>query len=178
MTTDLGGKLSTPISWLDRTDFGVYALCPAGYVDDWDGTEALDTVSEHVGKIRLPDHGEVLTLGGEALPVAYFPQTMTFVRTIGHDDESGLHDAVERSEGAAGWRDDVEICLGGCYFLIDSMAPGAEAGEEYSIRVDVPPGRYRVQSLFIAPPMGEFYLHRLRAVPAPAAGTAALVVPG
>ncbi len=162
--TDSGGNLSRSINWLDGTDFGVYALCPAPYVSDWDGTEALDVMSEYVGRILLPDHGEVLTIGGEALPVAYLCQTMAFVQTIGHDDDTGLHDVVERSMGAAGWQDAVEISLGGRYFLIDSMTPGAEAGEEYSIQVDIPHGRYQVQSLFIDPPMGEFYLHRLRTI--------------
>ncbi|MEV4193996.1 Imm21 family immunity protein [Streptomyces toxytricini] len=150
------------VTWLDGTDFGYYALCPAGHLDDWEGTEADEVFAAAVGKIALPGRGEVLTIGGEALPVAYLPRSMTFVQNAGSDEGVDVPAEVERAMGARGWQDAVEIALGGRYFLIDSGVPGADTEEEDRILVDVPHGRYQVQSLFLGLPLGEFRLHRLR----------------
>ncbi|MFD7627000.1 Imm21 family immunity protein [Streptomyces sp. NPDC059851] len=152
------------MNWLDGTDFGYYALCPAGYVPDWDGTEAHTELEAYINKILLPGHGEVLTIGGEALPVAYLPESMTFVQNVGSDESIDLHGEVERAMTAPGWQDAVEIVLGGQYALIDALVPGADTEEEYMLRLDVPHGRYRVQSSYLEHPLGEFYLHRLQAV--------------
>ncbi|MEV8533121.1 Imm21 family immunity protein [Streptomyces sp. NPDC051211] len=149
------------VNWLDGTDFGYYALCPASYLQDWDGTEANEVFQAYVSKVPLPDHGEVLTIGGEALPVTYLPESMTFVQNVGSDEKVDLHKEAERAMDAQGWQDAVEIALGGRYFLIDSGVPGAETEERYMIQVDVPHGRYQVRSLSIDLPLGEFYLHRL-----------------
>ncbi|MEU2390388.1 Imm21 family immunity protein [Streptomyces sp. NPDC007369] len=150
------------VNWLDGTDFGYYALCPASYLEDWDGTEANEVFQDYISKIAVPDHGEVLTIGGEALPVTYLPQRLTFVQNIGSDDGVDVPEEVERAMGAQGWQDAFEIALGGRYFLIDSGVPGADTEEEYMIQVDIPHGRYQVQSLFIDLPLGQFCLHRLR----------------
>ncbi|MFJ5829382.1 Imm21 family immunity protein [Streptomyces sp. NPDC093089] len=152
------------MDWLDGTDYGHYALCPAPYLASWNGTEADAVSSEHVGKVVLPGHGDVLTLGGQGLPVAYLDRVTTFVRWVACDDDAGLEDAVERAVHTHEWHDAFEITLGGPYVLLDSGALGAEVGEDEAIRVDVPPGRYRVQSLLIRPSTGEFFLERLTAV--------------
>ncbi|MEV6212089.1 Imm21 family immunity protein [Kitasatospora sp. NPDC051914] len=150
--------------WLDGTDFGYYALCPEHGLAGWDGTEANEVFQEFVGRIELPDGSEVLTIGGEALPVLYLPEDMTFVQCHGSDDDTGLREEVERAVEAPGWQDAVEITLGGQYRLIDSGVPGADTEEEYSIRVDIPHGRYRVRTLFVDTSAGMHYLHRLVAL--------------
>ncbi|MFB6836830.1 Imm21 family immunity protein [Streptomyces sp. NPDC056361] len=152
------------MDWLDGTDFGHYALCPAPYLKSWNGTEADAVTPEHVGKFVLPDHGDVLTLGGQGLPVACLERMMTFVRWVACDDDAGLEDAVEQAMNSHEWQDAFEITLGGPYVLLDSGALGAEVGEDEVIRVNVPHGRYRVRSLLIRPAMGEFFLERLIAI--------------
>ncbi|MFB7734852.1 Imm21 family immunity protein [Streptomyces sp. NPDC056112] len=152
------------MDWLDGTDFGYYALCPAPYLKAWNGTEADVVSPAHVGKVVLSDHGEVLTLGGQGLPVAYLDRAMTFVRWVGCDDDAGLEDAVEQVMNSDEWQDAFEITLGGQYVLLDSGVRGAEVGEDDAIQVNVPYGRYRVQSLLIYPSMGEFFLERLIAI--------------
>ncbi|MFG3498724.1 Imm21 family immunity protein [Streptomyces sp. NPDC047928] len=151
--------------WLDETDFGYYAVCPEPYLKDWDGTEADAVAGEYVGRITLPGAvgGDVLTLGGEPLPVAYHAPTMTFVRWIAADDDRGLEDAVERAARTAGWQDaGVEVTLGGRYVVLDSAARGDEVGEADVLRLNVQPGRYRVGSLVITPAEDtEFMLERL-----------------
>ncbi|RSS82214.1 hypothetical protein EF903_27630 [Streptomyces sp. WAC05292] len=151
------------VTWLDGTDFGYYALCPASRLDGWAGTEADEVFGACVGRIALPGHGEVLTIGGEALPVAYLPESMVFVQDAGSDEGIDVPGEVERALGAPGWQDAFEISLGGRYFLIDSGVPGAETEEECTVRVDIPRGRYLVRSLVLDLPLGEFRLHRLQA---------------
>ncbi|MGW8355507.1 Imm21 family immunity protein [Streptomyces wedmorensis] len=149
------------MDWLDGTDFGYYALCPAPYLKAWEGTEADAESPMHVGKVLLPDHGEVLTLGGQALPVAYLDRARTFVRRVSCDDDASLEDAVEHAMTSDEWQDVFEITLGGHYVLLDSGVRGAEVGVDDAIQVNVPSRRYRVQSLLIYSFMGEFFLERL-----------------
>ncbi|MGA6169085.1 Imm21 family immunity protein [Streptomyces sp. NPDC012600] len=149
------------MEWLD-TDFGYYALCPEPYLTDWEGTEADAVGIEYVGRVPLPDHGEVLTLGGEPSAITYLDRTMTFIRWHAADNDTGLENAVERSMASDEWQDVFDIDLGGRYSLLDSAARGDEISEADVIRVDVPPGRYRVQSLFISPSEdASFMLERL-----------------
>lgn len=61
------------VNWLDGTDSGVYVLCPESRVADWEGTQGFTALEEYVSTIVLPGHGEILTIGGEALPVTYVP---------------------------------------------------------------------------------------------------------
>ncbi|MEU9292479.1 Imm21 family immunity protein [Streptomyces sp. NPDC048266] len=150
--------------WLE-TDFGLYALCPDFYVADWNGTEADATAADSVGKIVLPGHGDVLTLGGEPLPIAYLQDVMTFVRWVAAEDDHEVERAVEAAAGSADWQDLFEISLGGRYTLLDSATKGSEVEESDVFHVDIPEGRYRVQSLSIAPSDdAEFQLDRLVSV--------------
>ncbi|MGW2895915.1 Imm21 family immunity protein [Streptomyces sp. NPDC001212] len=157
-------KGRSPVRWLE-TDFGLYALCPDSYVPDWDGVEADATAADSVGKIVLPDHGDVLTLGGEPLAITYLENAMTFVRWVAADDDQGLEAAVEAAARSADWQDHFEITLEGGYTLLDSAMGGSEVSESDVFHIDVPKGRYRVQSLLIAPSdEAEFQLDRLVSV--------------
>ncbi|WP_055599633.1 Imm21 family immunity protein [Streptomyces aureus] len=134
-----------------ETDFGLYALCPDSYVADWNGTEADATAADSVGKVVLPGHGEVLTLGGEPLPIAFLQDIMTFVRWVAADDDQEVERAVEAAAGSVDWQDLFEIALGGRYTLLDSATNGSEVEEPEVFHVGIPEGRYRVQSLEIPP---------------------------
>ncbi len=148
-------------NWLDGTDFGVYVLCPESRVADWEGTQEFTALEEYVSTIVLPGHGEILTIGGEALPVTYVPDYLTFVQNIGSDEGIDLPAEVARTMDARGWQDTVEISLGGRYGLVDALVPAAGTEEEYVLWVEIPDGHYRVQSLDLDLPLGEFRLHRL-----------------
>ncbi|WP_345039353.1 Imm21 family immunity protein [Streptomyces sannanensis] len=147
--------------WLE-TDFGLYVLCPNAYVADWDGTEADAVAADSVGKISLPGHGDVVTLGGEPLPIAYIQHAMTFVRWVAADDDQGLERAVEAARESSDWQDLFEIALEGRYTLLDSAMRGSDVSDSDIFRIDVPKGKYRVQSLSIFPgDESEFRLDRL-----------------
>lgn len=154
------------MQWLE-TDFGLYALCPDSYMANWEGTEADVTAGEPVGKITLAGHGELLTLGGEPLNVAFLQRFMTFIRWVAAEDDQGLEEEVEAAMESEDWQDDFEITLGGRYVLLDSAMNGSDVSESDVIRIDIPEGRYRVQSLLITPAAdAEFQLDRLVAIEA------------
>ncbi|MFE0738007.1 Imm21 family immunity protein [Streptomyces sp. NPDC058855] len=149
------------MKWLE-TDFGLYALCPDSYVSAWAGTEADAVAAEPTGRVGLPDHGDVLTFGGEPLPVTYLPQVMTFVRWVAAEDDEGLESAVQTAQQSSEWQDLFEVSLEGRYTLMDSGVTGDDVEEEDVIHVEVPKGTYRVQSLTIIPDdESEFQLDRL-----------------
>ncbi|MFC9327321.1 Imm21 family immunity protein [Kitasatospora sp. NPDC057015] len=150
------------MKWIDGTDFGYYVLCPESHVAAWDCTEFMDAFEDYVGWVVLPEHGDVLVLGGEALPATYLDRRMTFVRNYAADDDSGLEQAVEQAMGSDDWTDAFEVSLGGSYRLMDCMAAGDDVAESDAIRVHIPEGRYLVQSLVIeAFPDDQFMLERL-----------------
>ncbi|UQA35621.1 MULTISPECIES: Imm21 family immunity protein [unclassified Streptomyces] len=150
--------------WID-TDFGLYALCPDAYVADWEGTEADAVAADSVGMVSLTGHGDVLTLGGEPLPVAYLQNVRTFVRWVAADDDHGLEEAVEAAGGSSDWQDLFEIALDGRYTLLDSAMSGSEVEDSEIIRIDLPKGNYLVQSLTVSPDdESEFQLERLVSV--------------
>ncbi|MEK2493609.1 Imm21 family immunity protein [Kitasatospora purpeofusca] len=156
------------MKWIDGTDFGYYALCPESHVAGWDGSEFwdctgfTDAFENYVGRAVLPGPGDVLVLGGEALPATYLDHRMTFVRKCAAEDDSGLENAVDQATGSDDWTDAFEISLGGNYRLMDCMVAGDDVADSDTIRIHIPEGRYLVQSLFIkAFPDDQFMLERL-----------------
>ncbi|MFI8323838.1 Imm21 family immunity protein [Streptomyces sp. NPDC085529] len=137
------------MKWLE-TDFGLYVLCPDSYVSDWAGTEAEAVAAEQTGRVGLPDHGDVLTFGGEPLPVAYLPQVVTFVRWVAAENDESLESAVHDAQSSE-WQDLFDVSLEGPYTLMDSGVPGDDVSEEDVIRLEVAKGTYRVQSLTVLP---------------------------
>ncbi|MFD0264658.1 hypothetical protein ACFVH7_41085 [Kitasatospora indigofera] len=133
---------------IDGTDFGYYALCPESHVAAWDGAEFMDALEDYVARVELPSLGEVLLLGGEALPVTHLDRRTTFVRQYAAEDDSALEQAVDQAMGS----DDCLI----------SGADAARTAETDTIRVHIPEGRYLVQSLSIETFQGDqFMLERL-----------------
>ena len=151
------------MKWIDGTDFGYYVLCPESHVAAWDCTdEFMDVFDDYVGRVVLAGLGDVLVLGGEALPATYLDHQMTFVRWYAAEDDSGLDQAVDQAMGSDGWKDAFEVSLGGSYRLMDGLVAGYDVAESDTIRVHIPEGRYLVQSLFIeAFPDDQFMLERL-----------------
>ncbi|GHE28605.1 hypothetical protein GCM10018781_80850 [Kitasatospora indigofera] len=153
------------VKWIDVSDFGYYALRPESHVAACDGAEFMDALEDCVARVLKPGLGEVLILGGEALPVTYLDRRMTFVRQYAAEDDSALEQAVDRAMGSDDWTDAFEIWLGGSYRLMDCLISGADAArtaETDTIRVHVPEGRDLVQSLFIEAFQGDqFMLERL-----------------
>ncbi|MFD3997493.1 Imm21 family immunity protein [Streptomyces sp. NPDC058583] len=157
-------------TWLHSTDFARYALIPEELLPAWEGTEADEVVDEYVSALRLAGR-DVLTLGAEPLSVTWLAESLTFARWCYADDDTGLLPAV-RAAGSAGggWKDVLSLELGGRYVLADaayeadrilgSLRDAHRPAE--ALRVELPPGRYRVQSLTIDPdPDTQFMLERL-----------------
>ncbi|MFC8794110.1 Imm21 family immunity protein [Streptomyces cinereoruber] len=155
--------------WLDRTDFARYALIPEELLPAWEGSEADDVIDEYVSALR-PAGRRVLTLGAEPLSITRLAEYLTFARWCYADDDTGLLPAVRDASVSDGWEDVLSLELGRRYVLadaayeadriLDSLRGAGQPAE--ALRVEVPPGRYRVQSLVVDPdPNTQFMLERL-----------------
>ncbi|MEU8761065.1 Imm21 family immunity protein [Streptomyces sp. NPDC048659] len=147
--------------WLDGTDFARYALIPEELLPVWEGTEADQVIGAYVSGFRLAGR-DVLTLGGEPLPVAWLAEELTFARWCYADDDTGLVRAVRGAAAAGGWEDGLSLELGGRYVLTDASYEADRMLGSEVLRVELDPGRYRVQSLVVEPdPDTQFMLERL-----------------
>lgn len=156
-------------TWLDGTDFARYALIPEELLPAWEGTEADDVIDEYVSVFRLAGR-DVLTLGAEPLPVTWLAEHLTFARWCYADGDAGLLPAVRAAGSADGWEDVLSLELGGRYVLADAAYEADRIlgslrdvqQQPEALRVELPPGRYRVQSLTVDPdPHTQFMLERL-----------------
>ncbi|MEV4949271.1 Imm21 family immunity protein [Streptomyces sp. NPDC053755] len=156
-------------TWLDRTDFARYALIPEELLPAWEGNEADDVIDEYVSALRIAGR-DILTLGAEPLSVTWLAEPLTFARWCHADDDTGLLSAVRAATTADGWKDVLSLELAGRYVLADaayeagrilgSLKDARQRAE--ALRVELSPGRYRVQSLIIDPdPRTRFMLERL-----------------
>ncbi|MGW4777237.1 Imm21 family immunity protein [Streptomyces filamentosus] len=156
-------------TWLDGTDFARYALIPEELLPAWEGTEADDVIDEYVSALRIAGR-DILTLGAEPLPVTWLAELLTFARWCYADDDAGLLSAVHAAGSADGWKDVLALELGGRYVLADaayeadrilgSLQDAQRPAE--TLRVELPAGRYRVQSLTVDPDATtQFMLERL-----------------
>ncbi|MFE0699853.1 Imm21 family immunity protein [Streptomyces sp. NPDC058872] len=156
-------------TWIDGTDFARYAPIPEELLPGWEGNEAEDVIHECVSAFRLAGH-DVLTLGGEPLPVTWLAEPLAFARWYEADGDAGLLPAVHGAVDSDAWEDVLSVALGGRYVLTDA---GYDADEILgslrgarqpvaALRVELAPGRYRVQSLTVEPaPDTRFVLDRL-----------------
>ncbi|MFB7939235.1 Imm21 family immunity protein [Streptomyces sp. NPDC056049] len=156
-------------TWLDSTDFARYALIPEEVLPKWEGAEAEEVIDEYVSALRIAGR-DILTLGVEPLSVTWLAESLTFARWCYADDDTGLLSAVHAAGSADGWKDVLTLELGGRYVLADAAYEGdrildslqdAQQPAE-ALRVELSPGRYRVQSLIVDPdPKTQFMLERL-----------------
>ncbi|MFD5922693.1 Imm21 family immunity protein [Kitasatospora sp. NPDC058201] len=132
-------------------------------------TEADDVIGEYVATIRRTSR-DVLTLGGEPLPITWIPEARVFARWYYAEDDSTLLSALEAALDSDDWEDVLDIELGGRYVLTDAAYSGTRIADHTGspteipelIRVELPSGRYRVQSLIIDPdPETQWMLERL-----------------
>ncbi|MFF0476443.1 Imm21 family immunity protein [Streptomyces sp. NPDC004284] len=156
-------------TWLDSTDFARYALIPEELLPTWEGSETDDVIDEYVSALRLANH-DILTLGAESLSVTWLAEHLTFARWCYADDDTGLLPAVHAAGSADGWKDVLSLELGGRYVLTDAVYEAGRILDSLrdtqrpaeALRVELPPGRYRVQSLVVDPdPNTQFMLDRL-----------------
>ncbi|MFG3345450.1 Imm21 family immunity protein [Streptomyces sp. NPDC048018] len=156
-------------TWLDGTDFARYALIPEELLPTWEGTEADEVMEEYVSALRMAGR-DILTLGAEPLSITWLAKPLTFARWCYADDDTGLLSAVHAAGSADGWKDVLTLELGGRYVLADaayeadrilgSLRHAQQPAE--ALRVELSPGRYRVQSLIVDPdPKTQFMLERL-----------------
>ncbi|MFJ3220003.1 hypothetical protein ACIPLC_29315 [Kitasatospora sp. NPDC086801] len=152
----------TERAWLDETDLGLYVLCPEAAVAEWTGEESEELYGEYAAALPVPRHGDTVVLAGLAMPVRWLAEDRVFVRSYSASDEA-LPDVAELLRSGA-WVDGPVVELtAGRYLLADVLYEGERilATGDY-LTVEVPPGRYLVQSLNDeVDELGEFFLERL-----------------
>ncbi|MEV7770617.1 Imm21 family immunity protein [Kitasatospora sp. NPDC086791] len=152
--------------WLDGTDSGLFVLCPEVAVEGWAGCEEalVEAAADYAAGWAVPGHGDVLVLGGEPLPVGWLAEERVFVRPLDVECSDAVRPLVREALRSGIWEDGPVLELtAGRYLLTDVFSDGADAlaSGEY-LTVEVPPGRYLVQSLKAgAGQWPEFYLERL-----------------
>ncbi|MFB7513141.1 Imm21 family immunity protein [Streptomyces sp. NPDC056144] len=155
-------------TWLDHTDFARYALIPEELLPTWEGTEADDVIDEYVSAFRLAGH-DVLPLGAEPLAITWLAEPLVFARWYAADSDTALLSAVNAAMTADNWEDVLSLELGGHYVLTDAayeadriLSSLRNTQKPEALHVELPPGRYRVQSLTVEPdPHTQFMLQRL-----------------
>ncbi|MFE6052371.1 Imm21 family immunity protein [Kitasatospora sp. NPDC056446] len=150
--------------WLDGTDSGRFVLCPEGAVAGWTGEGALEAAEAYAAGYAVPGHGDVLVLGGEPLLVGWLAEERVFVRPLHFDCSEDVRPPVREALRSGVWEDGPVLDLiAGRYLLTDVCYDGEAIVErgEY-LTVELPPGRYLVQSLVTGPgPRADFLLERL-----------------
>ncbi|MGA5493123.1 Imm21 family immunity protein [Streptomyces cinereoruber] len=155
--------------WLESTDFARYALVSEELLPVWTGAGADGLAGEHVAVVRVAGR-DVLTLGGEPLPVTWIAEELVFARSYGVEGDAALLSAVRDAAGADGWMDLFSLVLGGRHVLTDSACDGdrildcsRDARQPVeTLRVELPRRRYRVRSLVVEPdPETQLVLERL-----------------
>ncbi|MEU8920578.1 Imm21 family immunity protein [Kitasatospora sp. NPDC048545] len=158
--------ITVDVAWLDGTDSGLFVLCPEAAVERWEGCqEALvEAAGGYAAAYPVPGYGDVLVLGGEPLPVGWLPEERVFVRPLSVECSDAVRPLVREALRSGVWEDGPVLDLAaGRHLLVDVFQDGEEAleGGEY-LTVEVPPGRYLVQSLRAeAGRWPEFHLERL-----------------
>ncbi|WP_328916167.1 MULTISPECIES: Imm21 family immunity protein [unclassified Streptomyces] len=132
--------------WLD-TDFGRYVLCPAAAVRNWQGTEVDAIISQEIASVLVPGVGHVISLGGEPMPVAYFPESGTIVRWYFGESDEDVVEAVRLALLREDWVAGAKIRVAGEMTLFDSASRGYDISPHECLQVHLEDGDYEVLSV-------------------------------
>lgn len=127
-------------------------------VDDLDedlGEEAGDyaracAVVDYAGVIDVGG-APALVLGDDPAPTTFLPEHSLFLRRLAADDGEAAVGAVRRALAAAVWEEEAHWDVPGPVVLFDSAYSAEDHGNTASLRVDLAPGRYRVESAYVEP---------------------------
>lgn len=161
----------TAVRWIDTTGGPHILMAAEGLaawtgVENWDG-DRPDDPSDYGRACRngaswlgltSSAHGDVVVLGGDVGPIAWFPTSDTsgaFVQWIGCEgDDAVLAMLAQRELGRAEQVGDAESILiktgvSGRMVLIDASAHGQEVGPDDVEQVRLRPGRYRLEAYYV-----------------------------
>lgn len=147
--------------WVESSG-GPLALVAEGALSKWTGVSGDDYDSacavDGLGVIRFGGGERALVLWDEPARTTYFKRLRIFVQWVYADPGCDVEQAVTELREVA-WEQGPIMDIGGPMVLLDAAAPGAEvrvnqvrgAMDAEAIRVEIEPGRYRVDSGEIRP---------------------------
>ncbi|MFF3002333.1 Imm21 family immunity protein [Kitasatospora sp. NPDC057940] len=152
--------------WLDGTGPGLFVLCPEVAAGGWTGCDEglLEAAADYAAACPVPGHGDVLVLGGEPLLVGWLAEERVFVRPLHVDCAHDVRPLVREALRSGVWEDGPFLDLiAGRYLLTDVFDDGGAVLERGGyLTVELPPGRYLVQSLKAeSDRRAQFHLERL-----------------
>ncbi|MFB9310156.1 hypothetical protein BJY17_000391 [Agromyces hippuratus] len=132
----------------ERSDYG-RACAVAGYagVIDVGGTPAL-------------------VLGDDPAPTTFVSERSLFLRRLAADSEEAAAGALGGAMEVAGWEEATHWDVPGPVVLFDAAFSAEDLGSTSSLRVDLTPGRYRVETASVEPD-DDTWLLLVRLSPAP-----------
>ncbi|WP_255951162.1 Imm21 family immunity protein [Streptomyces odontomachi] len=139
--------------WIE-SEGGPLVLLGTRQIEEWSGYqgdyELACEVEDCVGLIELDQgRGEAIVIGGDPLPAAYMREFPAIVQWVQAPSEAALFSGLRNLWGEIqGWSPGPEVDIDGPLFMMDAALPGVESGEEYA-RVDLPAGRYRIDTVEI-----------------------------
>lgn len=159
------------MEWI-TTGGGPLIAVPEAVLRAWKGGEDLDDEDEDLDEDLDDDAGDygracavddyaglidvggtpALVLGDDPAPTTYLPEHSLFVRRLAADSEGAVLaalgqalDMAEWEELPAGWQ------VPGPVVLFDSAYAAEDLGSTRSLRVNLAPGLYRVESAYVKP---------------------------
>ncbi|MEV0489523.1 Imm21 family immunity protein [Streptomyces atratus] len=154
------------MEWI-TTEGGPLIAVPESVLGAWKGAEDLEDedgdVDEEAGDYgracAVDDYAGVIDVGGtpalvlgdDPAPTVYLPEHSLFVRRLAADSEeaalAALGQALERAE----WEESADWDVPGPVVLFDSAYSAEDLGSTGSLRMDLAPGCYRVESAYVEP---------------------------
>lgn len=94
---------------------------------------------------------QALVLGDEPAPTTYLPEHSLFVRRLAADSEEAARAALGKALEEAKWEESTNWDVSGPVVLFDSAYSAEDLDSTGSLRIDLAPGRYRVESAYVEP---------------------------
>ncbi|MEF3405083.1 Imm21 family immunity protein [Agromyces sp. CCNWLW203] len=124
----------------DEDDFGEHA-------DDYGRACAMEGYAGVIDVGGTP----ALVLGDDPAPTTFLPRHSLFVRKLAADSGEAVVGALERAMETASWERATAWDVPGPVVLFDSAFAAEDLSSTTSLRIDLVPGRYLVESAYVEP---------------------------
>ena len=155
------------VAWV-TTGGGPLIAVPASVFDAWTGADDEDDDLDDDVEEERGDYGRAcavvgyagvidvggapaLVLGDDPAPTTFVPEHSLFLRMLAADSEEAAMGAVGRAMEVARWEEALHRGVPGPVVLFDSAFSAEHLGSTSSLRVDLAPGRYRVETAYVEP---------------------------
>ena len=154
------------MEWIDSGGGPLIAV-PESVLGAWKGADDVDEEADEFDE-EAGDYGQAcavdgyagvidvggtpaLVLGDAPAPTAFLPEHSLFVRRVAADSEQSALAVVGQGLEEAEWEEPTDWDVPGPVVLFDSAYSAEDLDSTGSLRIDLAPGRYRVESAYVEP---------------------------